>query len=337
MNNEFEMNDRILGQEISQEEYKHEVLLRPVDFTEYIGQKKVVQNIEVMVESARIRNSAMDHALLSGPPGLGKTSLAMIIAKAIGSELHVISGPGIEKKGDLAAILTNLQPRDVLFIDEIHRMNIAVEEILYSAMEDYRLDIVIGQGPSARTMQIQVAPFTLIGATTRSGLLSNPLRDRFMAHLHFDFYQKDELAEIVKNNAKKLGIEIEPSALNLIASCARGTPRIANRILRRVRDFSLVKGESKISEESVKKSLSLMEIDHFGLDRMDRKILRVIEEYYKGGPVGIETLCATLAEDRTTIEDVYEPYLLKEGFLLRTPRGREISQKSKDHLIQVKD
>lgn len=336
MNDEFEMNERVFKQEANSEEFKHEVLLRPVDFSEYIGQKKVVQNVEVMVESARIRNSAMDHALLSGPPGLGKTSLAMIIAKSIGSDLHVISGPGIEKKGDLAAILTNLGPRDVLFIDEIHRMNVSVEEILYSAMEDYRLDIVIGQGPSARTMQIQVAPFTLIGATTRSGLLSNPLRDRFMAHLHFDFYQKSELAQIVGNNAKKLNITLESEALNLIAACARGTPRIANRILRRVRDFSLVKGETLISVESVKKSLSLMEIDHFGLDRMDRKILQVIEEYYKGGPVGIETLCATLAEDRTTIEDVYEPYLLKEGFLLRTPRGREISQKSKDHLANYK-
>lgn len=333
---ENDENGRILGGETHTEEFKHEVLLRPTDFTEYIGQKKVVQNIEVMVESAKIRNSAMDHALLSGPPGLGKTSLAMIIAKSIGSELHVISGPAIEKKGDLAAILTNLGPRDVLFIDEIHRMNISVEEILYSAMEDYRLDIVIGQGPSARTMQIQVAPFTLIGATTRSGLLSNPLRDRFMAHLHFDFYNHHELSEIVENNAKKLNIVLDKSALKLIAACARGTPRIANRILRRVRDFSLVKGETHISEDSVKKSLSLMEIDSYGLDRMDRKILQVIEEYYKGGPVGIETLCATLAEDRTTIEDVYEPYLLKEGFLLRTPRGREISQKSRDHIAKTK-
>jgi Holliday junction DNA helicase RuvB len=331
-----EDNARMVGGEPHSEEFKHEVLLRPTDFSEYIGQKKVVQNIDVMVESAKIRNSAMDHALLSGPPGLGKTSLAMIIAKSIGSELHVISGPGIDKKGDLAAILTNLGPRDVLFIDEIHRMNVSVEEILYSAMEDYRLDIVIGQGPSARTMQIQIAPFTLIGATTRSGLLSNPLRDRFMAHLHFDFYNHHELSEIVENNSKKLNITLDKAALYLIATCARGTPRIANRILRRVRDFALVKGESKISEESVKKSLSLMEIDSYGLDRMDRKILQVIEDYYKGGPVGIETLCATLAEDRTTIEDVYEPYLLKEGFLLRTPRGREISQKSKEHLVKVK-
>jgi Holliday junction DNA helicase RuvB len=334
---ENEESGRIVAGETHTEEFKHEVLLRPVDFSEYIGQKKVVQNVDVMVESAKIRNAAMDHALLSGPPGLGKTSLAMIIAKSIGSELHVISGPAIEKKGDLAAILTNLGPRDVLFIDEIHRMNISVEEILYSAMEDYRLDIVIGQGPSARTMQIQVAPFTLIGATTRSGLLSNPLRDRFMAHLHFDFYNHSELAEIVGNNAKKLNIDLDKNALTLIAACARGTPRIANRILRRVRDFSLVKGETKISEESVKRSLSLMEIDSYGLDRMDRKILRVIEDYYKGGPVGIETLCATLAEDRTTIEDVYEPYLLKEGFLLRTPRGREISQKSREHILKFKD
>lgn len=327
-----ENTERVFDMGIREEEYKHEVLLRPTDFSEYVGQKKVVQNIEVMVESAKLRSAAMDHALLSGPPGLGKTSLAMIIAKALGSELHVISGPAIEKKGDLAAILTNLNPRDVLFIDEIHRMHISVEEILYSAMEDYRLDIVIGQGPAARTMQIQIAPFTLIGATTRSGLLSNPLRDRFMAHLHFDFYQHNELAKIVENNSHKLKIDLDSTALKLIAACARGTPRIANRILRRVRDFSLVKGETKISKDSVEKSLSLMEIDHFGLDRMDRKILQVIEEYYKGGPVGIETLCATLSEDRMTIEDVYEPYLLKEGFLLRTPRGREISQKSKDHL-----
>jgi len=325
---------RIVSPNESETERKHENRLRPVDFTEYIGQTKVVQNIEVMVESAKIRKQAMDHALLSGPPGLGKTSLAMIVANALGSELHVISGPAIERKGDLAAILTNLQPKDVLFIDEIHRMHISVEEILYSAMEDYRLDIVIGQGPAARTMQIEIAPFTLIGATTRSGLLSNPLRDRFMANLHFDFYQPEELAQIVQNNAAKLGIKIEDEARDMIASCSRGTPRIANRVLRRVRDFSLVRGKDIICPTEVSTSLGLMDIDSEGLDRMDRKILSVIQDYYGGGPVGIEALCATLSEDRSTIEDVFEPYLLKEGFILRTPRGREISERAKEHLVK---
>ncbi len=313
-------------------EVKREVLLRPENFKEYIGQKKIVQNIDVMVASARMRNQSMDHVLLSGPPGLGKTSLAMIISKALESELHVISGPAIEKKGDLAAILTNLGPKDVLFIDEIHRMHVSVEEILYSAMEDYRLDIVIGDGAAARTMQIDIAPFTLIGATTRSGLLSNPLRDRFMAHLHFDFYQSDELAQIIKNNAKKLKIEVEEHATMKMAKCSRGTPRIANRILRRVRDFAVVRESSRVSLEDVTNSLDMMEIDPNGLDRMDRKILEVIRDYYSGGPVGIEALCATLSEDRTTIEDVYEPYLLKEGFLIRTPRGREISEKAREVL-----
>ncbi|TNF03157.1 MAG: Holliday junction branch migration DNA helicase RuvB [Deltaproteobacteria bacterium] len=325
---------RVVSPIENENERTHENRLRPRDFTEYIGQTKVVQNIEVMVESAKIRKQAMDHALLSGPPGLGKTSLAMIVANALGSELHVISGPAIERKGDLAAILTNLQPRDVLFIDEIHRMHISVEEILYSAMEDYRLDIVIGQGPAARTMQIEIAPFTLIGATTRSGLLSNPLRDRFMANLHFDFYKPSELARIVENNAAKLGIKIEDEARDMIASCSRGTPRIANRVLRRVRDFSLVRGKDVICPNEVSTSLGLMDIDSEGLDRMDRKILSVIQDYYGGGPVGIEALCATLSEDRTTIEDVFEPYLLKEGFILRTPRGREISEKAKEHLVK---
>lgn len=313
-------------------EVKKEVLLRPENFKEYIGQKKIVQNIDVMVESAKLRGQSMDHVLLSGPPGLGKTSLAMIISKALESQLHVISGPAIEKKGDLAAILTNLGPKDVLFIDEIHRMHISVEEILYSAMEDYRLDIVIGEGAAARTMQIEIAPFTLIGATTRSGLLSNPLRDRFMAHLHFDFYSAEELAQIIKNNSKKIGIAIEEEAILRMAKSARGTPRIANRILRRVRDFAVVRNSKEISTEDVTQSLDMMEIDQHGLDRMDRKILEVIQDYYNGGPVGIEALCATLSEDRNTIEDVFEPYLLKEGFLIRTPRGREISQKAKELL-----
>jgi holliday junction DNA helicase RuvB len=329
-----ELDNRMVDPEESSfdHDFKSESRLRPKDFTEYIGQTKVVRNIEVMVESAKLREQPMDHVLLSGPPGLGKTSLAMIIKEALGTELHVISGPAIEKKGDLAAILTNLNPRDVLFIDEIHRMHVSVEEILYSAMEDFRLDIVLGQGPSARTMQIDLAPFTLIGATTRSGLLSNPLRDRFMANLHFDFYQNCELAQIIKNNAVKLNIKLSEDARDLMSQCSRGTPRIANRILRRVRDFTLVRGKDEICIEEVKTALDLMDIDHLGLDRMDRKILSVIDEYYGGGPVGIEALCATLSEDRTTIEDVFEPYLLKEGFILRTPRGRAISDKTRDHL-----
>lgn len=324
--------NRFLSSESNDKDNQFESRLRPTGFSEYIGQTRVVENIQIMVKSANIRKQAMDHCLLSGPPGLGKTSLAMLIAQSLGSELHLISGPAIEKKGDLAAILTNLQPRDVLFIDEIHRMHISVEEILYSAMEDYRLDIVIGQGPSARTMQIEVAPFTLIGATTKSGLLSNPLRTRFMGNLHFDYYKAEELAKIVEINAEKLGVGLNENAGEHIARCARGTPRIANRVLRRVRDFALVEGKNSICDEQVLKSLELMEIDESGLDRMDRKILKVIEEYYGGGPVGIEALCATLGEERSTIEDVFEPFLLKEGYLIRTPRGRELSEKGREHL-----
>lgn len=321
----------------SQDDTRKEVQLRPQDFNEYIGQRKVVNNIELMVQSALMRKDAMDHVLLSGPPGLGKTSLAMIIAKNLDSELHVISGPAIEKKGDIAAILTNLAPNDVLFIDEIHRMHISIEEILYSAMEDFRLDILIGQGAAARTMQIDIVPFTLIGATTRSGLLSNPLRDRFMASLHFDFYNVEELSEIISNNAEKLSVSLDENGVKKIAECSRGTPRIANRILRRVRDYSLVKSIDEVSEKDVTKSLLLMDIDDKGLDRMDRKILEVIQGYYAGGPVGIETLCATLSEDRSTIEDVYEPYLLKEGYLLRTARGRMNSDKAREHLVKQAD
>lgn len=328
--------DRVLTGEIKDEEVHHEVKLRPRDFSEYVGQKRVVQNVEIMVQSAKLRHSSLDHILLSGPPGLGKTSLALIIANSLGSTMHVISGPAIEKKGDLAAILTNLGPRDVLFIDEIHRLNVSVEEILYSAMEDFRLDILIGQGPSARTMQIDIAPFSLIGATTRAGLLSNPLRDRFMAHLHFDFYEAPELELIISNNAKKMDLKVDNKALTQIANRSRGTPRIANRILRRVRDFSLVNSNTKISENDVESSLKLMDIDYLGLDSMDRKILSVILDYYQGGPVGIEALCATLGEERDTVEDVYEPYLIKNGLILRTPRGRMISDAAREHLTKVK-
>ena len=325
------MEERILDQQnLSGEDQKSEYFLRPQDFSEYIGQKRVVENISLMVESAKIRKQAMDHALLSGPPGLGKTSLAMIISKSLSTHLHVVSGPALEKKGDLASLLTNLQPHDLLFIDEIHRINISIEEILYSAMEDFKLDIVLGEGPAARTMQIDIHPFTLIGATTRSGLLSNPLRDRFIAHLHFEFYSPEELEVIISNNAQKLGINFEKEAKLSIARCSRGTPRVANRILRRVRDFALVKGLGSINASTVEKALQLMDIDSRGLDQMDRRIIEVIYDYYKGGPVGIEALCATLSEERSTIEDVYEPYLLKEGYIIRTPRGRELSEKCRE-------
>lgn len=326
------MADRIVTGELTGTEREQEAQLRPQNFSEFIGQTKVVDNIDLMVKSAIMRQQAMDHVLLSGPPGLGKTSLAMLISKALGSELHLVSGPAIEKKGDIAAVLTNLKPKDVLFIDEIHRMHITVEEILYSAMEDFRLDILIGQGASARTMQIDLAPFTLIGATTRSGLLSNPLRDRFMAHLNFDFYEPEMLAKILVNNARKMNLELSPEAKIQIAQRSRGTPRIANRILRRVRDFALVNNERIIKSREVEAALSLLDIDSLGLDSMDRKILNVMKNYYQGGPVGIEALSATLGEDKQTIEDVYEPYLLKEGLILRTPRGRTLSEKAARHL-----
>lgn len=326
------MGERFVTEELKTRDIEHESRLRPRDFSEFIGQRRVVENIDLMVKSANKRNAAMDHVLLSGPPGLGKTSLAMIIAKELGSELHVISGPAIEKKGDLAAVLTNLGPKDVLFIDEIHRMHISVEEILYSAMEDFRLDILIGQGASARTMQIDLVPFTLIGATTRSGLLSNPLRDRFMAHLHFDYYSPSELSVILRNNSHKLDLQMNAQANNEIASRSRGTPRIANRILRRVRDYALIENHAQVQIEDVEKALHLLDIDNLGLDSMDRKILKVIKEYYSNGPVGIDALSATLGEDKQTIEEVYEPFLLQEGLLLRTPRGRILSEKAIKHI-----
>ncbi len=326
------MTERLVGGEQNSQDKDQEAQLRPQNFSEFIGQKKVVENIDLMVKSALVRKSAMDHVLLSGPPGLGKTSLAMLIAKGLGSELHLVSGPAIEKKGDLAAVLTNLKPKDVLFIDEIHRIHISVEEILYSAMEDFRLDILIGQGASARTMQIDLAPFTLIGATTRSGLLSNPLRDRFMAHLNFEFYEPEMLAKILLNNARKMGIELSEESKMQIARRSRGTPRIANRILRRVRDFALVNSAKVVGLKEVQAALSLLDIDDLGLDSMDRRILNVMKNYYQGGPVGIDALSATLGEDKQTIEEVYEPYLLKEGLLLRTPRGRALSEKALNHI-----
>ena len=297
------------------ERYTEPLGLRPRGFDEFIGQKKIINNIDIMVKSSKMRKAAMDHLLFSGPPGLGKTSLAIIVSAALETHLHTISGPALEKKGDLAAILTNLSPCDVLFIDEIHRINIAIEEILYSAMEDFRLDILIGQGASARTMGDQApSPLLLWGPLQNRVFFQVPLRDRFMAHFHFDFYRVKELFHIIKNNAQKLKLPpMEEDAMKEIARCSRGTPRIANRILRRVRDFCLVKGELAISLLDVKESLKLLEIDSLGLDNMDRKILQIIRDYYQGGPVGIDALCATIGEERSTIEDVYEALPFKEG------------------------
>ena len=325
--------ERFLTPDKTDFDYSQDKGLRPRGFHEFIGQKRIIENIDIMVKSSKMREEAMDHILFSGPPGLGKTSLAMIVTKALESELHIVSGPSIERKGDLAAVLTNLAPRDVLFIDEIHRIHIGIEEILYSAMEDFKLDILIGQGASARTMEIKTPPFTLVGATTKSGLLSNPLRDRFMAHFHFDFYEAEELSHIIKNNTEKLQVPpMEDRAVLEISRRSRGTPRIANRILRRVRDFALVKKKSAVSVEDVQESLRLLEIDSLGLDNMDRKILQIIRDYYQGGPVGIDALCATIGEERSTIEDVYEPFLLKQGLLARTPRGRMISERALNHI-----
>jgi len=309
--------------------------LRPKRFSEFIGQETVLENIKIMVESAKIRGEALGHILLSGPPGLGKTSLSMILANEMDSGIQVVSGPAIEKKGDLAAILTNLDDGEVLFIDEIHRLPVAIEEILYSAMEDYRLDILVGQGPMAKTLKIDLSSFTLIGATTKAGQLSKPLRDRFIGQFNFNYYDKESLKKMISLNATKMGLEIETLAAKKIANCSRGTPRIANRILSRVRDFSVVSKQKVVTKELLNRALKLMQLSDSGLGPMDIKILKCIQDNYLGGPVGIEALSATLSEDRNSIEDVYEPFLLKEGYLLRTPRGRLVSDKAKSYLSTI--
>lgn len=310
---------------------------RPQNFIEYVGQKNVVDNIEVMIMSALRRQAPLDHILFCGPPGLGKTSLAMLVAAQMNTKLHVISGPALERKADLAAVLTNLAANDVLFVDEIHRMHISIEEILYSALEDFRLDIILGQGASARTMQIGLNPFTLIGATTRAGLLSNPLRDRFHCLLNFDYYEVEELKKIIEINSSKLELRLDEYAITEVARRSRGTPRIALRLLRRIRDFVIVANQQDqlVSQELVKHSLKMLRIDNQGLDSLDLKIMNTMKEVYQGGPVGIEALAATLAEDKGTLEDVHEPYLLKEGYILRTPRGRVLSEKATKHLSTI--
>ena len=314
-----------------------EYSLRPKLLHEYIGQEKVKQNLAVFIEGARRRNEPLDHVLLHGPPGLGKTTLAAIIASEMGVNLRKTSGPAIEKPRDLAALLTGLDENDVLFIDEIHRMSRAIEEILYPAMEDRQIDIIIGQGPSAASITLDLKPFTLVGATTRSGQLSSPLRDRFGIDLKLELYTPEELSLIVERSAGILDIPIEHDGALELASRARGTPRIANRLLRRVRDFAEVMGSGVITTEAADTALTRLDIDHLGLDTVDRRLLAKIIENYGGGPVGLETIAATINEESITIEDVYEPYLMRQGFLTRTPRGRCVTRAAYEHLGMIFD
>ena len=306
--------------------------LRPHTLTEYIGQEKAKQNLSIFIEAARRRTESLDHVLLHGPPGLGKTTLAGIIAQEMGVNIRITSGPAIEKPGDLAALLTNLQENDILFVDEIHRLNRSVEEILYPAMEDYAIDIIIGKGPSANSIRLDLPKFTLIGATTRAGSLSAPLRDRFGVTLRLELYTPEELAKIVTRSAGILNVSIEPEGAMEIARRSRGTPRIANRMLRRVRDFAQVMADGVITKSVADKALLALEVDYLGLDNVDRRMLQAIIENYGGGPVGLDTLAATIGEESVTLEDVYEPYLMQIGFLTRTPRGRCVTQKAYAHL-----
>ncbi len=318
------------------EELVEEPGLRPLTLEEYIGQEEVKRNLGLFIEAARARREPLDHVLLYGHPGLGKTTLAHIIARELGGTIRCTSGPVIERAGDLAALLTNLQPGDTLFIDEIHRLSPAVEEILYPAMEDFQLDLVIGQGPSARSIKINLPRFTLVGATTRAGLLSPPLRDRFGVVLRVDFYKDVELQQIVLRSARLLSIPVEPDGALEIARRSRGTPRIANRLLRRVRDFAQVRGSGTISKEVAQEALELFQVDSCGLDRMDRLILSTIIEKFGGGPVGLETLALSVGEEKGTIEEVYEPFLIQRGFIARTPRGRVATRLAVRHLASLK-
>ena len=326
------MERRIITTDVIEEDLKTEGNLRPQLLADYIGQEKAKENLKVYIEAAKQRNDALDHVLFYGPPGLGKTTLAGIIANEMGVHLKVTSGPAIEKPGEMAAILNNLQEHDVLFVDEIHRLNRQVEEVLYPAMEDYAIDIMIGKGTSARSIRLELPKFTLVGATTRAGMLTAPLRDRFGVVHHLEYYTENELKTIIIRSAKVLGVEIDEEGAMEMARRSRGTPRLANRLLKRVRDFAQVRYDGKITKEVADFALDLLEVDRYGLDQIDRRILSTIMVQFSGGPVGLDTLAAAIGEDSGTIEDVYEPYLIKNGFLVRTPRGRVAGDFAYEHL-----
>lgn len=328
----MDTEERITAASAEAHEEASEFTLRPQTLSDYIGQKKATENLKIFIEAAKLRGEPLDHVLFYGPPGLGKTTLAGIISNELGVDIRITSGPAIERAGDLAAILTNLNENDVLFIDEIHRLNRSVEEVLYSAMEDFALDIIIGKGPSARSIRLDIAKFTLIGATTRAGSLSAPLRDRFGVSCKFEMYNNDELKQIIRRSADLLNVQVDEDSLNEMAKRARGTPRVANRILKRVRDFSQVKGNGSIDLPITAQALNALGVDHMGLESLDREILEMIINRFKGGPVGIDTIAASIGEERVTIEDVYEPYLIQAGFLHRTQKGRVVSEQAYRHL-----